>query len=141
MGKKFRDYDPHQMMLLPPSLNEWLPDNHLSISDVVDHMDISVITKHYEQELRGYPPYHPAMLLKVLIYAYCTGVYSSRKIARACQDVVAFRVLSANQFPDFRTISDFRKRHLGTFKELFLQVVQIAQNAGMVKLGHVSPGW
>jgi hypothetical protein len=78
------------------------------------------------------------MLLKVLIYAYSTGLYSSRKIARACQDVVAFRVLSANQFPDFRTISDFRKRHLGVFKELFLQVVKIAQNAGMVQLGHVS---
>ncbi|MFD1675657.1 IS1182 family transposase [Alicyclobacillus fodiniaquatilis] len=140
MGKKFRDYDPNQLMLLPPSLNEWLPDNHLAnfVSDVVDHMDISVITKQYEQELRGFPPYHPAMLLKVLIYAYCTGVYSSRKIAKACQDVVAFRVLSANQFPDFRTISDFRKRHLGTFKELFLEVVKIAQHAGMVKLGHVA---
>lgn len=127
-------------MLLPPILNEWLPDDHLAnfISDVVDHMDISVITKQYEKELRGYPPYHPAMLLKVLIYAYSTGLYSSRKIAKACQDVVAFRVLSANQFPDFRTISDFRKRHLGAFKELFLQVVKIAQNAGMVQLGHVS---
>jgi len=140
VGKKFRDYDPNQVMLLPPTLNEWLPDNHFAnfIGDVVDHIDISAVTKQYEQELRGYPPYHPAMLLKVLIYAYCTGVYSSRKIARACQDVVAFRVLSANQFPDFRTISDFRKRHLGTFKELFIEVLHIAQSAGMVKLGHVS---
>lgn len=128
------------MLLLAPSLNEWLPEDHLArfISDVVDHIDISSVMRPYEQELRGYPPYHPAMLLKVLIYAYCTGVYSSRKIASACQDVVAFRVLSVDQFPDFRTISDFRKRHLGTFKELFLQVVKIAQNAGMVKLGHVS---
>lgn len=140
MGKKFRDYDPNQIMLLPPILNEWLPDNHFPnfISDVVDHIDISAITKVYEEELRGYPPYHPAMLLKVLIYAYCTGVYSSRKIARACQEAVPFRILSANQFPDFRTISDFRKRHLVTFKELFLQVLIIAQDAGMIKLGHVA---
>lgn len=141
IGKKhFRPYEPNQLLLLAPSLNEWLPENHFArfISDVVDQLDISAIVKPYEKELRGYPPYHPAMLLKVLIFAYCTGVYSSRKIASACEDVVAFRVLSANQFPDFRTISDFRKRHLGTFKELFLQVVKIAQNAGMVKLGHVS---
>ena len=140
MAKKFRDYDPNQLMLLPPSLNEWLPEEHLAnfVGDVVDHIDISVVTSQYEQELRGFPPYHPAMLLKVLIYAYCTGVYSSRKIAKACQDVVAFRVLSANQFPNFRTISDFRKRHLGTFKELFLEVLKIAQNAGMVQLGHIS---
>ncbi|WAH44468.1 IS1182 family transposase [Alicyclobacillus fastidiosus] len=140
LGKKFRDYDPNQLILLPPGLNEWLPDGHLAnfVSDVVDHIDISIITKQYEQELRGFPPYHPAMLLKILVYAYCTGMYSSRKIAKACQDVVAFRVLSANQFPDFRTISDFRKRHLVTFKELFLEVLKIAQHAGMVKLGHVS---
>jgi transposase len=125
---------------LPPDLDEWLPENHLArfISDVVDRLDTSAITEPYERELRGYPPYHPVMLLKVLIYAYCTGVFSSRKIAAACEDVVAFRWLSVNQCPDFRTISDFRKRHLHVFKELFLQVLKIAQGAGMVKMGHVA---
>lgn len=140
MRKKFREYNPNQIMLLPPTLNEWLPENHLAnfISDLVDQLDLSVIYNSYEKELRGYPPYHPAMMLKVLLYAYCTGIYSSRKIAKACEDVVAFRVLSANQFPDFRTLSDFRKRHLEAFKEMFLQVLHIAQKAGMLSLGHVS---
>ena len=140
MRKKFRAYNPNQIMLLPPILNEWLPENHLAnfISDLVDQIDLSVIYNSYEKELRGYPPYHPAMMLKVLLYAYCTGVYSSRKIAKACEEVVAFRVLSANQFPDFRTLSEFRKRHLGAFKEMFLQVLHIAQKAGMLSLGHVS---
>ncbi|MDI9260647.1 IS1182 family transposase [Alicyclobacillus sendaiensis] len=138
--KKFRGHNHDQLLLLPPDLNEWLPEDHLArfISDVVDQMDTSAITEPYERELRGYPPYHPVMLLKVLIYAYCTGVFSSRKIAAACEDVVAFRWLSANQCPDFRTISDFRKRHLHVFKELFLQVLRIAQSAGMVKMGHVA---
>jgi transposase len=138
--KKFRGHNHDQLLLLPPDLDEWLPENHLArfISDVVDRLDTSAITEPYERELRGYPPYHPVMLLKVLIYAYCTGVFSSRKIAAACEDVVAFRWLSANQCPDFRTISDFRKRHLHVFKELFLQVLKIAQGAGMVKMGHVA---
>lgn len=140
MRKKFREYNPNQIMLLPPTLNEWLPENHLAnfISDLVDQLDLSAVYNSYEKELRGYPPYHPAMMLKLLLYAYCTGVYSSRKIAKACEDVVAFRVLSANQFPDFRTLSEFRKRHLGAFKEMFLQVLHIAQKAGMLSLGHVS---
>ncbi|GMA49296.1 IS5/IS1182 family transposase [Alicyclobacillus contaminans] len=138
--KKYRGHNHDQLLLLPPDLNEWLPENHLArfISDVVDRLDTSAITEPYERELRGYPPYHPVMLLKVLIYAYCSGIFSSRKIAAACVDVVAFRWLSANQCPDFRTISDFRKRHLHVFKELFLQVLQIAQSAGMVKMGHVA---
>ncbi|GMA51657.1 hypothetical protein GCM10025857_30140 [Alicyclobacillus contaminans] len=138
--KRFRGHNHDQLFLLPPDLNEWLPENHLArfISDVVDRLDTSAITEPYERELRGYPPYHPVMLLKVLIYAYCKGVFSSRKIAAACEDEVAFRWLSANQCPDFRTISDFRKRHLHVFKALFLQVLQIAQSAGMVKMGHVA---
>ncbi|WP_367306862.1 IS1182 family transposase [Alicyclobacillus acidocaldarius] len=138
--KKFRGHNHDQLLLLPPDLNEWLPENHLArfISDVVDRLDTSAITEPYERELRGYPPYHPVMLLKVLIYAYCTGVFSSRKIAAACEDVVAFRWLTANQCPDFRTLSDFRKRHLHVFKELFLQVLRVAQSAGMVKMGHVA---
>ncbi|GMA51428.1 IS5/IS1182 family transposase [Alicyclobacillus contaminans] len=138
--KKYRGHNHDQLLLLPPDLNDWLPENHLArfISDVVDRLDTYAITEPYERELRGYPPYHPVMLLKVLIYAYCSGIFSSRKIAAACVDVVAFRWLSANQCPDFRTISDFRKRHLHVFKELFLQVLQIAQSAGMVKMGHVA---
>ncbi|MDQ0191651.1 IS1182 family transposase [Alicyclobacillus cycloheptanicus] len=140
MTKKFRPYDPNQIMLLPPSLDEWLPEDHLVhfIDDIVDSLDISAILSVYERELRGFPPYHPAMLLKVLIYAYSTGTYSSRKIAKACQENVAYRMLSANQFPDFRTISDFRKRHLAAFENLFLQVLHICSESGMVKLGHIA---
>lgn len=101
-------------MLLPPSLNEWLPADHLVywLSDTVDSLDLGEIEAQYEIDLRGKPPYHPAMMVKVLLYAYCVGVYSSRRIERQLQENVAFRVLAANNQPDFRTISDFRKRHL-----------------------------
>lgn len=140
MTRKFRPCDPNQIMLLPPSLDEWLPEDHLIhfIDDIVDSLDISAMLSVYERELRGFPPYHPAMLLKVLIYAYSTGTYSSRKIAKACQENAAYRMLSANQFPDFRTISDFRKRHLAAFENLFLQVLHICSESGMVKLGHIA---
>jgi transposase len=125
---------------MPASMREWLPADHLAyfISDVVDHLDLSVIMERYAGEERGYPPYHPAMMVKVLLYAYCIGVVSSRKIEkRFCEDV-AFRVLAANNTPDFRTISDFRKDHLKALAGLFLQVLKLCQKAGLVKLGHVS---
>lgn len=141
MSKKtYRPYQPNQMLLLPPSLDEWLPKEHLVyfLSDVVDSLDLSEIEQSYEKELRGQPPYHPAMMVKVLLYAYCVGVYSSRQIERQLQENVAFRVLAANNQPDFRTISDFRKRHLKALGNLFLQVLKICQEAGLVKLGHVS---
>lgn len=139
MSKTFRPYEPGQMFLMPASLQDWLPKGHLVyfISDVVDHLDLSVIWSRYGEE-RGYPPYHPAMMVKVLLYAYCLGVPSSRKIAKRLEEDIGFRVLAANNTPDFRTISDFRKDHLKALAALFLQVLRLCQKAGLVKVGHVS---
>ncbi|MDR7455384.1 MAG: transposase, partial [Armatimonadota bacterium] len=104
--KEYRPYSPDQLLLLPPSLREWLPEGHLAyfIGDLVDSFDLSAIEAVYEDELRGGPPYHPAMLVKVLLYAYSQGVYASRRIARRLQEDVAFRVLAAGNAPDFRAI-------------------------------------
>jgi transposase len=125
---------------MPASMRDWLPSDHLAyfISDVVDHLDLSRIMDRYAGEERGYPPYHPAMMVKVLLYAYCMGIASSRKIERHLCEDIAFRVLAANNTPDFRTISDFRKDHLKALAGLFLQVLKLCQKAGMVKLGHVA---
>lgn len=138
--KVFRPYDPEQILLMPAALQEWLPADHLAyfISDVVDHLDLSAIMSRYEGEERGYPPYNPRMLVKVLVYAYCTGVPSSRKIEKHLKEDIAFRVLAANNTPDFRTISDFRKDHLKALAGLFLQVLKLCQKAGLVKLGHIA---
>jgi len=140
MAKTFRYYNPDQLLLLPPNLREWLPENHLAyfINDIVDELDLSEITLSYEGEERGYPPYHPVMLTKVLLYAYCVGRPSSRKIQKAVEEDVAFRVLAAENRPDFRTISDFRKRHLKALAGIFVQVLKLCQEAGLVKLGHVA---
>ena len=139
MSKTFRSYDPEQAFLMPASLHDWLPKGHLAhfISDVVDHLDLGLIMNRYEGE-KGYPPYHPAMMVKVLLYAYCVGVPSSRKIEKRLEEDIGFRVLAANNTPDFRTISDFRKDHLKALAALFLQVLKLCQKAGLVKLGHVS---
>ena len=127
-------------MLLLAALQEWLPPDHLAyfISDVVDQLDLSAITDRYEEERRGGPPYHPRMMVKVLLYGYCTGVASSRRIAQRLHEDIAFRVLAANNTPDFRTVSDFRKDHLEALADLFLQVLALCQQAGLVKLGHVA---
>ena len=127
-------------MLLPAALREWLPDDHLAyfISDVVDQLDLSEITARYERESRGGPPYHPRMMVKVLLYGYCVGVASSRRIAQGLHEDIAIQVLAANNTPDFRTISDFRKDNLETLLGLFLQVLALCQQAGLVKLGHVA---
>jgi len=140
VSKTFRPYEPDQISLMPASMRDWLPSDHLAyfISDIVDNLDLSAIMERYSGEDRGYPPYHPAMMVKVLLYAYCIGVASSRKIEkRLCEDI-AFRVLAANNTPDFRTISDFRKDHLKALAGLFLQVLKLCQKAGLVKLGHVA---
>ncbi len=139
MSKTFRPYDPDQQLLLPAALQEWLPPDHLAyfISDIVDQLDLSEITGRYEEQ-RGGPPYHPQMMVKVLLYGYCTGVASSRRIARRLHEDIAFRVLAANNTPDFRTVSDFRKDHLQALSGLFLQVLALCQRAGLVKLGHVA---
>ena len=121
MAKTYRPYVPEQDLLLPPSLRDWLPEGHLAyfVSDLVDQLDLSAITKVYEAEDRGYPPYHPVMMTKVLVYAYCVGVFSSRRIQRRLLEDIPFRVLAASNEPDFRTIADFRKTHLTALQGFF----------------------
>jgi len=142
MAKRaFRPYDPDQPLPLPPDLREWLPADHLAylLSDIVDQLDLSPLLSVYEQgDGGGNPPYHPVLLTKLLLYAYCQGVVSSRQIARKTYEDVAFRVLTADQHPDFRTISDFRERHLAALGDLFVQVVRLAGRLGLVKLEHVA---
>lgn len=140
MGKVYKDYEQNQMLLLPPSLRDWLPEGHLAffISDTVDQLDISAIQNEYEKELRGYPPYHPRMMLKILVYGYCVGVRSSRKIARRVEEDVAFRFLAGGNMPRFRSIAEFRQRHLRAFRSVFLQVLLMCKESGLVKMGHVS---
>jgi transposase len=139
MGKTYRAYLPEQDLLLPPSLSDWLPEGHLAyfVSDVVEQLDLSAIESVYEEEERGQPPYHPRMMTKILIYGYCVGVFSSRRIQKKLSEDVGFRVLAAGNEPDFRTISDFRKLHLEGLQGLFDQVLQIALQAGTMKLGRV----
>ena len=140
MSKTYLPYEPDQQLLLPAALQQWLPDDHLAyfISDVVDQLDMSKVTTRYERERRGGPPYHPRMMVKVLLYGYCVGVASSRRIAQRLHEDIAFRVLAANNTPDFRTISDFRKDNLDALSGLFLQVLALCQQTGLVKLGHVA---
>ena len=139
-ARPFRPNDPDQQLMLPAALQEWLPTDHLAyfVSDLVDQLDLSAIAGRYQGEERAGPPYHPGMMVKVLLYGYCTGVASSRRIARRLLEDIAFRVLAANNTPDFRTISDFRKDHLEALGELFLQVLGLCQRAGLVELGHVA---
>lgn len=140
MSKTYRPWNPNQQWLLPPSVQDWLPENDLIyfILDMVRELDISAISAKYEQEERGYPPYHPRMMVALLLYAYCRGIFSSRQIMQACQERISFRVLSGDDIPNFRTISDFRKLHLKELQQLFVQVLQLCQEAGLVKLAHVS---
>jgi transposase len=141
MGKTFRPYDISQLLLLPPDLRQWLPEDHLAlyVSDVVEQLDLSAILKPYEEgDARGQPPYHPQMMVKLLLYGYCVGKLSSRKIEQASYDDVGFRVLSGNQQPDHASIAEFRKRHLPELAKLFVQVLQLCERAGLVKLGHVA---
>ena len=140
MAKTYRPYLPEQDLLLPPSLRDWLPENHLAyfVSDLIDQLDLSAIEGYYEQEERGYPPYHPRMMTKILVYGYCVGVFSSRKLEKHLQEDVAFRVLAAGNEPDFRTISDFRKLHLAALEGLFQQVLRMTLELGAMKLGRVA---
>ncbi len=140
MPKTFRPYQPDQVLLLPPALGDWVPEGHLArfVIDVVHRLDLQAIEDTYEEEERGAPPYHPRLMVKVLLYAYATGTYSSRRIAAKLDDSVAFRFLAADNRPDFRTISDFRKRHGAALAALFSQVLRLCQKAGLVKLGRVA---
>ena len=141
MAKTFRPYSLDQHLLLPPDLRDWLPEGHLAlyVSDVVDALDLSAIYRVYEQaDPRGAVAYHPAMLVKLLVYAYCIGMPSSRRIERGTYEDVALRVLSGDQHPDHDTIAAFRQRHLAALAALFVQVLQLCQRAGLVRLGHVA---
>jgi transposase len=140
MAKTYRPYVPEQDLLLPPSLRDWLPEHHLAyfVSDLIDQLDLSAITSVYEDEERGYPPYHPVMVTKVLVYAYCVGVFSSRKIQRRLIEDVAFRVLAAGNEPDFRTIAEFRTRHLTALQGFFEQVLRLAHELGAPRVGRVA---
>lgn len=140
VGKRFRAFDPHQVLLLPPSLDDWLPEGHLArfVADLVDDvLDLSPILADYTEK-RGYPPYDPRLMVRLLIYGYTTGVRSSRAMERRCVDDVAFRFLAADQAPDFRSIARFRRRHLDALAGLFLQSLHLAQKLGMVKMGRVA---
>jgi transposase len=141
MGKSFRADDLNQSLLFPPSLHDWLPENHLArfLADVVNALDLEGIYASYsEKDGRGMSAYAPAMMVRVLLYGYATGVYSSRKIQAKTYDDVAFRFLSADEHPDHSTLAEFRKRHLKALSGLFLQAVQLCAKAGLVKLGHVA---
>ncbi len=140
MIKTYRAYLPEQTLRLAPNLRDWLPTSHLAyfVSELVDELDLSAIESHYEAETRGRPPYHPRLLVKLLVYGYCVGVRSSRKIAQRVDGDVAFRVLAADNRPDFRTISDFRKIHLKALEELFEQALRLALEAGALKIGRVA---
>lgn len=140
MGKTFRDWDIEQLMMFPPCVEDFVPSGHLAHfvrNTVCEALDLSTILECYSEE-RGYPPYHPTMMTAVLLYAYCQGIYPSRRIAKACRERVDFMAVTGMQMPDFRTISDFRKRHLVALGELFVQVLRLCQQAGLVKLGHVA---
>ena len=136
----FRDYSPDQLLLLPPDLNEWLPEGHLVyfIRDIVGQLDLRAIYKSYDGSRGGQPPYHPEMMVALLVYAYCVGMPSSRKIEQATYESVPFRVLAADQHPDHDTIAAFRRRHLESLAGLFVQVLRLCRKAGLVKLGHVA---
>jgi transposase len=140
MPKGYRPYLPEQDLLLPPSLRDWLPEDHVVyfVSDVVDQLDLSAIHAVYGEEQRGQPPYDPRLMTKLLVYGYCTGVFSSRRIQRRLQEDIPFKVLAAGNEPDFRTISDFRKIHIATLGSLFEQVLEMAMESGAIKLGRVS---
>lgn len=140
MGRRFRRWETGQALLLPPAVDDFVPEDHPArlVRDLVEReLDLREILNAYEGR-RGQPPYHPVMMTALLLYAYSVGVFSSRKIARACVERVDFMVVTALEKPDFRTVSDFRKRHLKALSGLFGQVLRVCKRAGLVKLGHVA---
>ena len=140
MAANYLPYDPQQMLLLPEAIQDWLPEGHLAhfISDTVDTLDLGAFHARYDKGGPRNQPFHPAMMVKVLVYGYATGVFSSRKMARKLHEDVAFRVLAAGNFPAHRTIRDFRAFHLKELSELFVQVVRLAREMGLVKLGTIA---
>ena len=140
MTKSFRPWKVDEVWLLPPSVQEFVPEGHAAhlVREIVaEELDLSAILSAYT-EPRGHPPYHPAMMVALLLYAYSRGLYSSRRIARACEERLDFQAVTALNRPDFRTISEFRRRHLAALAELFVQVLALCRRAGLVGLGHVA---
>src|SRR3954453_6556955 len=140
MTKTFRSWDVDQGWLLPPSVHEFVPKGHLAhfVRDTVrEGLDLSTILACYGEE-RGFPPYHPGMMVALLLYGYSRGIYSSRQLARACEERVDVMAVTGLNQPDFRTISDFRKRHLAALSDLFVQVLRLCRAAGLVQFGHVA---
>jgi transposase len=137
---RFKSYDIDQRLLLPPDLREWLPEDHLCyfLQEVVNELDLSKIYASYEGGPGGRPAFDPRMMICLLLYGYCVGMASSRKLEKATHESVPFRVLSAGQHPDHDTIAAFRRRHLEALSELFVQVLRLCQQAGLVRLGHVA---
>src|SRR5687767_12500547 len=134
----FRPVDRDTGFLLPPSVDEWLPEKHLArfVVEVIDGLDLGRMAKSYRGS--GSASYHPSMLLGILVYGYATGVFSSRKLERATYDSVAFRFIAANQHPDHDTIAVFRRRFLEGITELFVQVLELAREMGMLRMGTVA---
>lgn len=140
MPTSFRPYVPEQTLLMPPSLEEWLPEGHLAhfVSEMVDELDLAAFHARYAGDGRRRQPFDPLMMVKVLVYAYASGVFSSRKIATRMQEDVGFRLLGANNFPAHRTIREFRQVHVTEFSALFIQVVRLAKEAGLIKMGRLA---
>jgi transposase len=140
MSKQFRPWNPDQSFLFPPSPRDWLPESHLVyfLLDVVPQMNLQPILQPYQAEERGQPPYHPTLLTTLLLYGYATGTFSSRRLMSRCETDAAFRVLVGEDIPDFRTISDFRKRHLTALEGLFVEVLKLCAKAGLVKVGRIA---
>ena len=140
MSKQFRPWNPDQSFLFPPSPRDWLPENHLVyfLLDVLPQMNLRPILRPYQAEERGQPPFHPAMLVTLLLYGYATGIFSSRRLMARCETDAAFRVIVGDDIPDFRTISDFRKRHLAALEGLFVDVLKLCAKAGLVRVGRIA---
>ena len=140
MTASYIAYHPEQQQLLPSALQDWLPQGHLAyfINDTVDNLDLSSFHAHYDKGGPRNQPFHPAMMVKVMVYAYATGTFSSRKIAKKLHEDIGFRVLAASNFPAHRTIREFRALHLAEFTELFVQVVRLAREMGLAKLGTIA---
>ena len=138
--KRFKPYHPNQLLLLPPDMKDWLPDDDLVyfIMEMLDQLDLSAIYDSYDGTKGGQPAFYPKMMTGLLLYAYCVGLPSSRKIEKATYHQVPFRVLTADQHPDHDTIAEFRKRHLKALSGFFVQILRLCQKVGLVKLGHVS---
>jgi transposase len=140
MSKTYRDWSPDQAHLLPPSPRDWLPEDDLVyfLLDTVAALDLTPIFAHYERELRGQPPFHPRMMVALLLYCYATGTRSSRRIMSRCRTDVACRVIVGADVPDFRTISDFRKTHLARLEALFVELLKLRALAGLARVGTVA---